>query len=238
MKYCIYLVLFALTGTPLSAAEQLTLEGMLEANELVEFSSQVPGIIERLNVERGDRIRKGQELAQLKSGVEVAAVNLARARVDFGLRKSLRNEELYKKQLISSHEKDEIETEIQLAQLELAETQERLKLKTILSTTDGVVVERTGAAGEYVGEEPFLTVARIDPLNVEVVVPVEYFGTIKKGQYAQVVLEEPVAETFRAKVVIVDHVIDAASGTFGVRLELPNPKMKLPAGLKCQVIFK
>jgi len=43
--------------------------------------------------------------------------------------------------------------------------------------------------------------------------------------------------TYTAKVVIVDRVIDAASGTFGVRLEIPNPKYELPAGLKCRVIF-
>ena len=34
---------------------------------------------------------------------------------------------------------------------------------------------------------------------------------------------------------VVDHVIDAASGTFRVRLELPNPDNRLPAGLKCVV---
>ncbi len=100
-----------------------------------------------------------------------------------------------------------------------------------------MVVERTGAPGEYVGEEPFLTVAQLDPLNVELVVPVEYYGMIKLGSMAQVQLEAAVGGSHQAKVVIVDQVIDAASGTFGVRLELPNPKLKLPAGLKCQVVF-
>lgn len=233
--YCLVLAVFL--SLPVQAAESPNLEGLVEPNQLVEFSSQVPGIIEQLNVERGDRVSKGQVLATLKSGVEQAAVNLARARVDFGLRKAERNAELYKKKLISSHEKDEIETEIQLAQLELMVTQERLKLRTILSTTDGVVLERTGAPGEYVGEDPFLTIARINPLNIEVVVPIEYYGTIKKGQYAQVVLEEPVGGSYRAQVVIVDQVLDAASGTFGVRLRLPNSQMELPAGLKCQVTF-
>jgi membrane fusion protein (multidrug efflux system) len=38
-------------------------------------------------------------------------------------------------------------------------------------------------------------------------------------------------------VTVVDKVVDAASGTFGVRLELPNPDLKLPAGLKCTVRF-
>jgi len=213
------------------------LEGLIEPSELVDFSSQVPGILETLNVERGDLVKKGQVLARLKSGPEEASVNLAQARLEFNKRKSLRNEELYKKQLISIHEKDEIETEIELAQLELAEAHERLKLRTIYSTLNGVVVERKGASGEYVGEEPFLTVARIHPLNVEVVVPVTYLGLIKKGQFAQVKLEEPLGQSYKAKIVIVDRVVDAGSGTFGVRLELPNPKLTLPAGLKCQVFF-
>ena len=40
-----------------------------------------------------------------------------------------------------------------------------------------------------------------------------------------------------SEVVVVDHVVDAASGTFGVRLALPNPDHSLPAGLKCHVSF-
>ncbi len=44
-------------------------------------------------------------------------------------------------------------------------------------------------------------------------------------------IEAPVNERFAAKVVIVDKVMDAASGTFGVRLKLPNNALKLPAGL-------
>ena len=238
MKYLMtgwWLSLFLVTTV--IAAELPPLEGLVEPNDLVEFSSHVPGILEQVTVDRGARVHRGQVLAQLKSGVEISAVKVAEARVEFGKRKAVRNSELYKKQLISIHDKDELETEIQLAELELNEVRERLALRTISSTVDGVVVERTGAPGEYVGEEPFLTVAKLDPLNVELVVPVEYFGMIRVGATAQVELEAAVGGHHQAKVVIVDQVIDAASGTFGVRLELPNPKLKLPAGLKCQVVF-
>jgi RND family efflux transporter MFP subunit len=238
VRYWVLLVGWSLLwAVSLSAAELPPQEGLLAPNEVVEFSSQVPGVIEQLNVERGDEVKKGQILARLKSGVEKAAVNLAKARVEFGQRKANRNAELYKKQLLSVHDKDELETEIQKAQLELAEAEERLKLRTIQSTTDGVVVKRTGAAGAYVYETPFVTVARIDPLNVEVIVPAAYFGMIKKGSSARVLLDKPIEGSYQAKVVIIDQVIDAASGTFGVRLELPNPKLALPAGLKCQVVF-
>ncbi len=229
----IWLVLWATTargGVP-------PIEGLLEPNEVVKFSSQAPGILEQVTVERGDTVKKGQVLARLKSGVEKAVVNRARARVEFSQRKARRNEELYKKQLISLHDKDELETEIQQAQLELIEAEERLKLRIIQSTIDGVVVKRAGAPGDYVGEAPFLTVARIDPLNVEIIVPAAYFGAIRNGGEARVTLDQPIGGSHVAKVVIIDQVIDAASGTFGVRLELANPKGSLPAGLKCRVEF-
>ncbi|NLC70125.1 MAG: efflux RND transporter periplasmic adaptor subunit [Desulfuromonadaceae bacterium] len=224
-------------GNAAFARELPSFEGLTEPKQRVGFSSQVEGILEDVKVERGDRVTRGQILARLKSGVEVASVRLAQARVEYGQRKSLRNQELYKKQLISIHDKDELETEIQLAQLQLVEAQERLALRTIRSTVDGVVVSRQGSPGEYVGEEPFLTVAQINPLNVELVIPVEFFGTIREGMDVHVVLDDPVGGSHPAKVVIVDQMIDAASGTFGVRVELPNPKLNLPAGLKCHVVF-
>ena len=49
--------------------------------------------------------------------------------------------------------------------------------------------------------------------------------------------EAPLTGEYTAKVTVVDRVVDAASGTFGVRLELPNHDLKLPAGLKCSVRF-
>ena len=54
---------------------------------------------------------------------------------------------------------------------------------------------------------------------------------------AEVVPEGPVGGRNRARVTIVDEVIDAASGTFSVRLELPNRDYEIPAGLKCAVRF-
>lgn len=237
MKRGLFLALVFMLASTARAGEFPPFEGIIEPREVVNFGSQVPGILEKVMVERGDRVEAGQVLARLKSGVEAAALRTAEARVDFALRKSQRNEELTKKKLISAHDKDEIETELQLARLMVAEAREQLELRVIRSTVKGVVVRRTGSPGAYLGEEPFLTVAQIDPLNVELVLPVHYIGSIKEGAVAKVLPEEPVGGEYDAKVVVVDKVVDAASGTFGVRLELPNPKLALPAGLKCRVVF-
>ena len=223
-------------GAALSAQEQ-DLDGLIEPYEVVEISSRVPGILDEVTVERGDLVEKEQVLARLKDSLEKIAVKLARARVEFNTRRAERNEELYQAQLVSIHEKDELETEILMNKLQVEEAVEHLAMRTIRSPIQGVVVERSRAPGESVGADPILTIARIDPLNVEVIVPVERFGTIAKGMRAEVRPEVAVGGMYVGEVVIVNQVIDAASGTFGVRVELPNPDYKLPAGLKCKVRF-
>lgn len=212
-------------------------EGLIEPSMIVNVGSQVFGTLENVPVDRGDWVEKDQVIARLHSSIEESAVELARARVEFGQRKVRRNEDLYVKKLISIHEKDEMETELKISMLQLQEAQEKLNIRTIKSPVDGVVVERFLCPGEYVGEDPIMKIASIDPLYVEVVVPVEEFGSIKKGMMARVRPEPLDIGMLKARVIIVDRVIDAASGTFAVRLELPNPGRILPAGLKCRVRF-
>jgi multidrug efflux pump subunit AcrA (membrane-fusion protein) len=102
---------------------------------------------------------------------------------------------------------------------------------------DGVVVERAMSVGEVVDEEIILTVAQLDPLRVEVVLPAEKFGTVKPGMRAAVVPELRREEVLMASVKIVDRVLDAASGTFRAQLEIPNHDLAIPGGLHCQVRF-
>ncbi|MGB5326123.1 MAG: hypothetical protein WBN40_11960, partial [Pseudomonadales bacterium] len=65
----------------------------------------------------------------------------------------------------------------------------------------------------------------------------DMFGKIEVGMTAKIRLETLSIPTQEAEVTIVDKMGDAASGTFGVRLSLPNPENKIPAGLKCDLNF-
>lgn len=221
-----------------SAQQKSSLEGLIEPSDVVELSSQVQGILTEVLVERGDIVKKDQVIARLDSRIEKAALDLAKAKVEFSKRKVQRNDELYQKELLSIHDKDEMETELKLLELQVRQAEEEVEIHTIRSSIDGVVVERFLSPGEYVGEQhPIVKIATIDPLYVEVVVPAEKLGEIVKGNKASVVLESPKQGRYSARVIIVDKVIDAASGTFGVRLLLNNPDYNLPSGLKCKVAF-
>jgi RND family efflux transporter MFP subunit len=207
---------------------------------VVNVGSPLDGVLEKVMVTRGDRVRKGQVVAQLRSSVQQAAVDLSKAHVEFGRRRAKRNKELFTQELITAQEHDELETEVRLRELELKKDKELLRLRTITSPVDGVVVKRHLQPGEFIraDKSDVLTLAQIDPLNIEVIVPASLFGKIKVGMTGKVSMAPYVAETLEAKVVVVDKVIDAASRTLGIRLQLTNKSNKIPAGVACSVFFE
>lgn len=98
-------------------------------------------------------------------------------------------------------------------------------------------MERFKSVGEYIEDDPLMRVARLHPLNVEVILPVEYMGQLEAGDRAEVTPVLPDYPKQIATVILVDPVADAASGTFGARLTLPNPDLELPSGLRCRLAF-
>jgi len=240
---------------------------MIEARQTIAVRSPVEGIIESIGVQRGELVKKGTLVATLSSGPERAALELARsragmvgelksaeARVGLSRKKWERADELQKKNFVSENARDEAEAEYRLAteqlraarenqrlaELDVNRAREVLAQRSIKSPVSGVVVEVMLRPGELMSsnqKDPIMKIVEIDPLNVELVLPVSQFGKVKVGQLADVLPEEPVGGRHRAQVEVVDQMVDAASGTFGVRLRLANPGYRIPAGVKCKARF-
>lgn len=260
---CVYL------GTALLALGSAAVRGepmgcLIQPFQEAEVGTQVVGIVDRVLVERGDIVKKGQPVAQLSSDVERAAVAAAKLRTeasaelqaaasnhDFAQKKKVRTQDLFKQNFVSQQVKDQAATEADVAEMrlkqareqmrqaqqELALTQAQLSQRTIRSPLSGVVVERYLSEGERVEDRPVVKVVTVDPLRVEVIVPATHFNKIKHGMTASVRPDMAEVELRTAKVVVVDRVIDAASNSFRVRLELPNPDNALPPGLRCKIEF-
>lgn len=237
---------------------------LIEPFALADVATRVDGVLEAYHVQRGDEIEKGAVLATIESGLERVAVQLGEIRADmeaaieerrtnlaFAERQRDRVQKLYGDASISLEEKDlreteallaamqlqQVERERDVARLELQQARLALELRTVRSPFDGVVVERLLSTGESVEQRPIIRVAQLDPLNVEIIVPARIYGRIRRGMTATVTPLLPGVEPRQATVTIVDRVVDAASGTFGVRLELPNPAYALPGGLRCEIAF-
>jgi len=254
----------ALFCAPLMANQKAVLDCLVKPEMYVELSSSVDAILEQMLVDTGDRIKKGQPLVRLEASVEKARVNLAemqassdseidnrRVQLQYAKRNSKRIKDLYVRKSVSLYEKDKAETEVALAEIELDKATEKKKIaelnlelalaelerRTIRSPIDGIVVDRYSMVGESVVERTIMKLAQVDPLRVELIAPTEYFGLIKKGMEVNIHPERPANKTFKATVTIVDQLIDPASGSFTVRMALPNPGDQLVGGVNCIASF-
>lgn len=259
------LILALLAGLPALPARAADHECLIEPRQVLKLGAPVQGMVAKVLVDRGDVVRKGQLLASLDADVEEAnamiarvhaandtAVESGRARTAFLERKQARNDKLRQTDAVSFAQADEAaadarvsaaqlrEAELNLAQarLEATRAEALLQQRRVVSPVDGVVTERALGPGEYRNDQAhILTIAEMDPLRVETYLPVAAYGQVKVGDTATVLPEEPVGRAYAARVTVVDRVFDAASGTIGVRLELPNPDLRLPAGVHCRVRF-
>jgi RND family efflux transporter MFP subunit len=249
-------------GADLAAA---AFDCLMDAEMKVQLAAPIAGSLHDVEVRRGDRVNKGQLVAKLVSDVEEAnlamaevkarsdvGVKAARARLELARRKIERIGPLRAAKIVTEKDYDEavadqrvaVENEREAlfnqetAQAELQRAQAQVAQRRVYSPLDGVVVERFLSPGEYVHDQAkILSLAAIDTLHVEVFIPAAYYGQIEPGAIGRVTPAEPLGGDYAAKVVVVDPVIDATSGTFGVRLDLPNPDRKLPAGLRCRIRF-
>lgn len=237
---------------------------VMQPSEVVDVGSAIPGVVDAIHVYRSDRVEKGTVIVELESSVEQASLELAKVRAGmdtaielrqegarFGSLTQERKQELLRKSAISRHDVDQSETEARIAELQVRHEQDKkaiaeleyyraqmiLGQRSIRSPVSGVIMERFKSVGEFVENDPLVRVAQLDPLHVEVIVPVDYWGRILPGMQAEVTTGLGTAGEYRATVERVDRVADAASGTYGVRLSLPNPDYSIPAGLRCQLSF-
>ena len=238
---------------------------VIEPQQTVKLSSAVSGVIREVTVDRGAAVKGGQVVARLEAGVEEANLALAQAKassdatiksaeakLDFLQRKHVRTEELVAKNVATTATYEEnlanarmaeqdlriAQLNAQIAQLEVNQSRAVVEQRVLRALFDGIVTEVLLHPGEYRNDQsPVLTLAQVDPLRVEVFVPTRFYNQIRNQASAVIEPEAPIGGTYSATVTVVDRVLDAASGTFGVRLKLPNPEHLLPAGLKCKIRF-
>lgn len=240
-------------------------ECLMEPMVVTEVGSPVQGVIDQLLVDRSDFVKRGQPIVALDARAEKINLVYAKARAAMDSEVSAREadqalamhnlarvQKLHDQNLVPAQKWDEALAQKLVASAALSQARETLDLlgievtraeqsltqRTILSPVDGVVVEQQAFAGEFVYDNPLMTIAQLDPLRVEVVLPARLFGSFKPGGTALIYPEIGSDKPLRAEIQVVDRLLDTRSGTFGVRLTLPNPDLSIPGGQKCELEFQ
>ena len=233
-------------------------------SNIANLGSNVRGVIKEIRFDRNDFVKTGQTVAILDNDVEKSMVDLAKKRASISSEIALANtsyalakreqervKKAYHRGVLTAHDIDVANTEVKLTKIRVLQAKEKkslaakelVKAKAILAEHtinapfSGIVMDKFKAQGEFIDSESVLRLAQLNPLHVEIIVPVSQRDKIKKGMKARVCGITELGSEWIATVTQVDKVMDVASGTFGVRLLLPNKGYRIPAGLQCDLKF-
>ncbi len=199
--------------------------------------------------------RASADLARFRATMQ-GAIRSAESRLEFATIKAIRRTALADSNFVSVQDRDEALAEQRVAQAALLEArdnaklaeydarraEEQLRLKRLVSPIRAVVTERLMHPGETADggdvKRPILRLAELSTLHVEVLMPLDSWGSVTLASPVEVLPESPIGSRHAARVVAIDRVMDAASRTYGVRLELPNPGLRIPGGIRCKAVFR
>ncbi len=233
---------------------------VLLPNKVSVLSAPREGQVKEVRVKRGQLVEPGQVLAMLEASDEQLVVKLsefkanmeaplasATARLNFEKSRYDRLYSLQQKRTISDLEVEESENALRVAEAELLAVQEQMKLaeleheraqsayerKIIRATHAGVVSKVLVKEGEYADPPDLIEISGIDPLRVDLLVEADLLHRVTKTSIFQVDINLPTSRSLSASPSLIDKVIDPASGTFLVRLEIDNSNMELTSGTGC-----
>jgi RND family efflux transporter MFP subunit len=247
-------------------SEQMTVVGNLIGALTVETVPKVAGRLESVSVRLGDRVRKGQTLAkiedhelleqmrQAQASFEVAAATIRQREADLNLAKSNldRSRNLLDRQLIPRQTFDDADARYQAAtaQLDLAKAQnsqaqarlDELKINlgntVIVSPVNGFVGKRTLDPGAWVTpNSALLSVVDISVVRLVANVVEKDLRRIATGQRAEVAVDAFPGETFTGRVARIAPVLDPATRTAQIEVEIENAQARLKPGMYARVDF-
>lgn len=204
------------------------IEAFAEANVI----AKVDGEVRRLHVEEGDMVEKDQVLATLDGDRLRLELSESEARLRKMQRDFARNKELQAKGLISEGDFERIQYDMEA--LEAAYNLARLELDytRIRAPIDGVISERYIKLGNTIKTgDPVYRVTSLDPLVAYLYIPEREFRQIAAGQAVSISIDALAGDPVMATVTRVSPVVDAATGTFKVTIEMSGVGQKIKPGM-------
>ncbi|MFQ5790765.1 MAG: efflux RND transporter periplasmic adaptor subunit, partial [Acidobacteriota bacterium] len=220
-----------------SISSFLQTNGTLEAENEVDIVARTSGPVVELAVEEGMRVKKGELLARLDETELRAQVEIAKVAVEEARRSHARAKAARESDIISQEVYDQAVSELESAEAQLMGSRILLGYTTIVAPFDAVVIERSVKFAEnVVPNQKLFRISDFDPLLCPIQVPEKELSRLKLGQSAYLSVEAWGEERFEARVLRISPVVDAATGTIKVTLEVSG-RGKLRPGMFASVFL-
>ncbi|MDR2086413.1 MAG: efflux RND transporter periplasmic adaptor subunit [Dysgonamonadaceae bacterium] len=200
----------------------------VQADVINQITPTMPGRIEKIYVEIGQKVSKGQLLVQMESSnLQQQSAQLANLQKDYD-----RYSELLKVGGIAQQQVDQVKTQIDVLTAVIANLRENTQLR---SPINGIVTARNYDNGNVFAQQPILTIQQLNPLKAIVYVSESNFTDVKVGMPAKIQLDVYGDEVFKGKVSLIYPTIDAATHTFGVEVAIDNRNARVRPGMYARV---
>lgn len=233
-------------------------EGIVLPSKQVVLNAPLPSILKSFAVEEGGRVERDQPLAYMDDGLQQVAVksaqlqaestaaienaellweeaqiqverireaNASNAASEWEVRKTQLQADQAAAQLKQAREQQAI------AQVQLELEQERLKRYAVLAPFTGRVLRTDAEAGaSLTQQDKLITLVALHPLEAQFHLPSEAYGRLDVGQDLTLRTNRGESQTIEATIKTIDPVIDPASQTFRVVLEIDNADEAMPSG--------
>jgi RND family efflux transporter MFP subunit len=209
-------------------------------------ASEEEGLVSKMYVEEGDRIKKGQRLCeqdttQLKLEIEAAKFALSEAKIlrNKAKRDWERQEKLFDINSVSGKAYDDARFNYDASRKKVNQLravrkslEDQLRKKQIMAPVSGYVVKRQCQIGQWLGAgDPVVTLVVPDPILFMVPLPERYVPFLKIGDKATVTFDALPGKVFQGEIDAVIPKADTAARTFPVRIKIPNPKGQIKPGM-------
>ena len=241
--------------------EKLTYTGTLEALNKINITPETGGKIARIYVEAGDRVAKGQLLAELETeSIRLqlkqaeAGVSVAEASYADALRNKERMDRLIKESAVSEQQREKIQLAFDAASAQLEQAraglnmaQYALNVSLMKAPFNGVVASKNAEVGDVInpmmggfggGAGGVLTLMDYSTIKLAVAISGEDIGRIRKGQEAVLRIGSLPGREFRGTVRVVNLTADPLNKKFGVEVYVANPDAVLRPGTFGDLIFE
>jgi len=200
-------------------AEPEVYSSHLMVDQEVTVSARITGVIEKINVDRGTVVKRGQSLAQLE--LQEFEQGVREAKEDLNLRKVEleRARALSAGNIMSKAELDEKRARYAVAEAAWEKARAIRDYAFIRAPFAGVVTEKFARVGQKVIDNqnvPLFKITAFEPLLARVYLPEQRLMSVRRGDRVEIVPEKFPAARTTGVVQYISPTVDAASGTFQV----------------------
>jgi membrane fusion protein, multidrug efflux system len=224
--------------------------GTLNPNEEVTVSAEIEGVLKSAKVDEGTPVTKGMALATIddtnytyevkrdEAALKQAEANLANTKLEFK-----RKQALYKEELVTQQQFDDVSTRLSLGESELERARallslarERLAKTKVYSPLSCVVKEKKVSVGDFVKNgTPLFCIIQTNPLKLNFAVPEKDVGKLKMNQDVSLKVDGFPDREFKGRVSLIYPHVDDKTRTLTVEALIPNDGGTLKPGLFAKV---